>query len=525
MSLKVVNATHGFYYPAMRTNFLGSGIVTADGKTKIQIPALFAEIIPFSDYSVEEVSGSIFFSQGSDEVCPGQNDVEHVKIAGLISNNQLSKPITAYCNPSYYCPLGSGNVPVPTAIFIPADTEWVYKDYVTEVTRTDGSRKLFYAIKMARVRMCNGIPYWNYAAGSVYLDLDATKNPTLYSFSSSYIPLPYFTKAASFKAPYVSKSGSYGKVNLQLGYQSIPGQLMASLSERWENLMCPAIAATTSKTSVSYSSSSRCAVSKSVARISTLSTEYYRQRIQPSILPYEWEELAAHVYGEINPGFSSNGVAYANDLRELKTQAADTLQKLKSLSHLGGMPNNKKLKLMANLFLSFHYGWKLFVADTGELLSSLALNFQKIRRSGYNPATQDGSEIRYSVCLAPFAKCKTEIDKLRHYFDLDLDVGNLWDLLPWSFVVDWFVGVGECAEQAANYVDLCQVHDVVYACKSISKQLDLDSSELGTGTGSCVLRYYKRTYSKDLVHPTFVANVNNGLDHWVEAGALLISNR
>lgn len=525
MSLKVISSTQGFYWAKMTQTFTVSGIKAESGKTKMSIPALFADIIPFSNYSVEEIPGSIFFSQGDDHVCRGQNDVEHIALSGCISNHQLSKAITVYCDPRYYCPLGSGNVVVPTAIFLPENTPWTYKDYVTDVTLTDGSKKLLYCCQVARVRLHNGIPYWNYAGGSLFLEYDPTKMSTLYSISSSYAPLPYFKTKTNFKVPYYSVSGTFAKINLQLGYETYPSQIMSSLDYYWENRIVPGLESTTRTTKMNFYSSSLYGVKGSTVSMNLPSATYCRERINPRILQYEWEELAANIYGEINPGFSSNGIAFANDLRELKSQADDTLQKLRSLSHLGRMPNFKKLKLMADLFLSFHYGWKLFVADSKELLQSLAINFRRIRRSGFNPTTNDGSEIRYTVCLTPFAKCETELDKLRHYFDLDLDVGNLWDLLPWSFVVDWFVGVGECAEQAANYVDLCQVHDVIYACKSIVKQLDLDSSELSAGCGSCVLRYYKRTYSKELIKPTFVANVNNGLDHWVEAGALLISNR
>lgn len=38
--------------------------------------------------------------------------------------------------------------------------------------------------------------------------------------------------------------------------------------------------------------------------------------------------------------------------------------------------------------------------------------------------------------------------------DINLNLSNTWDLIPYSFVVDWFISVGDMADQISNFVKL-----------------------------------------------------------------------
>lgn len=252
----------------------------------------------------------------------------------------------------------------------------------------------------------------------------------------------------------------------------------------------------------------------------------YRAIFPACDMQVHWGDLAAEAYNSV-PFFSGNGIAYTNDLLNLKKSAGKTLSLITSLGKAGRYANK-----IANLFLSYYYGWRLFVKDTQELYSSI----EKRSRS-HDYLNRAASQRRWSAhgadYLATF-QCfynrhahSTSLDRFIIDNDLALTPENLWDLVPFSFVVDWFIGVGAALESASNYYTFTQKHEILCTGRSIKATKDISASQLHCGwQGTLKCSYYRRFYVEGALSPTFFfSNSVNPLDHVVEGSALIVSRR
>ena len=250
------------------------------------------------------------------------------------------------------------------------------------------------------------------------------------------------------------------------------------------------------------------------------------QVFPPADLSVKWGELAADAYNSV-PFFSSNGIAYAKDLRNLKKSAEQTLSLIKSFGKAGKFANK-----IANLFLSFYYGWRLFVYDTQELYQSIE---KRNRSLDYlNRATSQRKwEAHGATYLATF-QCyyyryanATKLDQFILDYDLALTPENIWDLIPFSFVVDWFTGIGQALETASSNYTFMQMHEVLCSGRSIKAIKNVNASKLHPGwQGTIKFSYYNRSYIPAAYRPTFsFSNSVNPLDHLIEGTALIVSRR
>lgn len=163
------------------------------------------------------------------------------------------------------------------------------------------------------------------------------------------------------------------------------------------------------------------------------------------------DELSLHardVVDEYN-AFSSNMLAYIADLGK----TGDTIRTIAKLPK-----DLKNPKAWASAWLSGRYGDRLFVADTKELLESVAK--ECARGGGVVPSRVRMSD---SITLGPFTGSKvrtssvfianeslnglmTGVNNLMRW-DLWPTLENTWDLVPLSFVVDWVLPVQDLLGQ------------------------------------------------------------------------------
>lgn len=116
------------------------------------------------------------------------------------------------------------------------------------------------------------------------------------------------------------------------------------------------------------------------------------------------------------------------------------------------------------------------------------------------------------------------LERLSGLFDLDLSLGNTWDLIPFSFVIDWFVNVSDCLEAIdANYV-MTQRHKIICTGRSV-KCIRMAQGPRGFA-GSVYYSWYTRNYTRDIVSPALSLELNsNPLNHFIEGTALIVSKR
>jgi hypothetical protein len=63
---------------------------------------------------------------------------------------------------------------------------------------------------------------------------------------------------------------------------------------------------------------------------------------------------------------------------------------------------------------------------------------------------------------------------------LDPSIGNLWDLVPYSFVIDWFTKAGPILQRISAYVSNVLIRQLKYRIQSFKVQWTLSESDLET---------------------------------------------
>jgi len=253
-----------------------------------------------------------------------------------------------------------------------------------------------------------------------------------------------------------------------------------------------------------------------------------KEQVFPEDLNPVWGDLFAGCYSQIQL-WDGNGYAYGRDLVGISKAAKATIGIFRSL--VGSKDPATFTKSVADLFLSFRYGWCLTVKDT------LALNRIDVDRAYPNGNCKRSQSYTYqrngvyviaraAVYCNPVSNSTSALDGFLKAVDFDLTLENLWDLVPLSFVVDWFTGLGDFFDR----IDLCTQVDsfnVMLCGKSIktTRYLGPDlAPDLSNMVGSAVCSYYIRKYQSDPVYPSLISyrNSNQKFDHWLEGGALVV---
>jgi len=107
--------------------------------------------------------------------------------------------------------------------------------------------------------------------------------------------------------------------------------------------------------------------------------------------------------------------------------------------------------------------------------------------------------------------------------DIGLDATNIWEILPYSFVVDWFINSDEYARWI-KYKSFPTLYDLKQLISSVKRSTRVSSSRYLEGSDTFVSL---STYNRDL-HTTFPKqpfdlSFNDPSGHWLEGGALLVS--
>lgn len=253
---------------------------------------------------------------------------------------------------------------------------------------------------------------------------------------------------------------------------------------------------------------------------------YYEALFPQTSRNPNWGALAAEAYQSLH--FSDiNGIAYIADTLEMGAAFSSFAKTLKSLP-------TRRVKAAASAWLSIHYGFKLALLDTISL--SNEIEKQSLRNARM---TKCQSSLRYShgnvsyvaryqVFYDEFAKLNSYLKQLLQISDLWLTSENLWDMVPYSFVIDWFVSIGDVLSAIDGYARLQQSHDVICSGKSIKGECAATPSMLGLDprvlTSECSITAYFRRYSRFLQLPTFLPTVTlQPFNHLIEAAALVIS--
>lgn len=197
------------------------------------------------------------------------------------------------------------------------------------------------------------------------------------------------------------------------------------------------------------------------------------------------------------------------------------------------------LRTLSSAYLSYHYGLKLTYRDTLDLLTSTRRLRDGVK--GYN-----SSRSRLSVpdSVEVFGK----VIEINHIYNMKLYVKDypnhvvqaikqmmvadffptfelVWDLIPFSFVVDWFVRVGDILEavDSNTLLSVFQVLSCVYSRSTVMRLRfeDLYPELQGVVEGDLEIVDYHRYVNP--VPPPFALDYSTpqSFNHWLEGSALI----
>lgn len=207
-----------------------------------------------------------------------------------------------------------------------------------------------------------------------------------------------------------------------------------------------------------------------------------------------------------------NMIANILELPEVGSTLPNILQDIQSPS----------AKSAADAWLNYRYGDRLTYGDLKQIVSryrnvidSLSPDMQRISRGRSVHSWVDGKSYSHEVIYNCMIVVSAARNNLSGYLErLDqlgflLDAQNAWDLVPYSFAVDWFLNVSDCAAIIDSWFKLNRL-EIKTCIESQKGTLVIPSSVLlGFGVGSVRIVRYERYQTSSPAMPVM------DLDHLV----------
>lgn len=220
---------------------------------------------------------------------------------------------------------------------------------------------------------------------------------------------------------------------------------------------------------------------------------------------YLVQEAAARIYSSGHDTLTF--LAELTDVKHMFTNVAKMLLK-------GKLPRLNTLKGVSSEWLSYRYGWRTLIYDIKSLNDAIiGLNAGRQRYSEaartHTRFTDSGGTSGSFYGLGTKIQSWTDVCEIRLVGSVtaDIDVPQFqfnplqtgWELIPFSFVLDWFVGVGKTLS-AWSFLSLNKAYSASYGYHiSLTRRYDMYVTNWvgaysGTNTqkGTCTVEVKKR---------------------------------
>lgn len=237
----------------------------------------------------------------------------------------------------------------------------------------------------------------------------------------------------------------------------------------------------------------------------------------------------------------------ANDARVIQTNSIELVKELSVITEtLRSTYNLFKGKVdpknLASAYLSYKYGLRLTANDLKTIADDLSMQVTRIRetksfsraRERIYPRPRSGIVAGYVVDfnykLIYFNKTDDCRDFIRNWFNTGLfpSLTNAWDLIPFSFVADWFLDIESRLDaiDANTYWSTYHISSVTYSKKeTFSDAGSILSDSDWTLFGDASLIYYDRRTSREAHKPSFFESKPREFQNYAELTALIIANK
>lgn len=242
---------------------------------------------------------------------------------------------------------------------------------------------------------------------------------------------------------------------------------------------------------------------------------------QNTLQPIDYGELAMRASSKVIAN-NVNMLAFLGDLKKIPS----LIPKLKNLH---------KLKTYGNNYLSYKYGVLPTISDLSAIRDAVLRRKPYLDSNGfktYNARTFTSEQTGiYSVSLEQRIKLAidTEDNSLHGFIQALENIGmfptfeNVWDLIPYSFVLDWFTGIGDWLERIDTRLRLTRLN-IRYVTMSLKRTATIDAAFTGLPLIGWIGKvHYHRWVSDQCPVPSAFSNSKpEAFNHWLEAGALLL---
>jgi hypothetical protein len=231
--------------------------------------------------------------------------------------------------------------------------------------------------------------------------------------------------------------------------------------------------------------------------------------------------LAMDASSQVNAN-SVNMIAFLKDLRH----PTEMIPKLKNL---------RKLKTIADNYLTVEYGILPTISDLQSIRQALEGIKPYVDRNGfstYNASYRDSStagNTTYSLEQHIKIAIEDEDSDLIQLLNRIESSGfaptfqNIWDLVPYSFVIDWFIDIGDFLERVDTRLRISRLN-IRYVTMSLKRNITrkfvFSSSFPFVGTATLV-DYSRWTEDQCPLPPLTSSGTTTVSNHWLEAGALI----
>lgn len=259
----------------------------------------------------------------------------------------------------------------------------------------------------------------------------------------------------------------------------------------------------------------------------------------------QWGDLSAKAAESVRE-LDINSIAYLRDFGALGKLAKSVIPTGSSLSSF-----KSAAKAISGVYLGHHYGTRLTINDTWKIAKAIdrldpSELWQTMGSEKSGTIDTSGHHVQYTRRLTAKIRGISD-DKLRavdsvneaidqlsnrirrvgYEADLLPTLANIWDLVPFSFVIDWFVPIGDAFEniERANYLETLPISVVFLSDKFIWTDDQTRSFENYQLQPSLSRKYYRRVCRSVLPLPSMhVDNPRSFSGHWLEATALILQN-
>lgn len=224
--------------------------------------------------------------------------------------------------------------------------------------------------------------------------------------------------------------------------------------------------------------------------------------------------------------FDSFAIPDVNNIENLK----DLKDIKRSIPPIVSLLKTKSFKSLSELYLWYKYSYSTTLLDIKSYYEffqkiadeQLIRNNCKVIRLSYQAATDSSLEESHTTHYE--IKCSTYNAGVFEALGLNLNLSNTWDLLPFSFVVDWFLNIGDILARIdhSDILSNVKVLTVITSSKSTWNFVPLSAHGC---YATCISTMYRRDISKTLPTGSISFSVKNPLYYITNGAALVIANK